>query len=149
MTANVENIEKILKINLRLFLFNLAGTSEQCHAGGDNEGKNAPCIFLSIFNQRSITATAQEALHFHCSLFFVLDSKQLVSQCEVFLLFRQIECARGFFVFPVHIEWWLFWTDNSFFLHSGSWKLFLLAEWWWKCRTDCDAINSIYVKFAE
>lgn len=87
MTANVENIEKILKINPRLFLFNLAGTSEQCRAGGDNEWKNAPCIFLSIFNQCSITATAQEALHSHCSLFFVLDSKQLVSQCEVFPLF--------------------------------------------------------------
>lgn len=125
MTASDGNIEKILKINLRLFLFNLAGTSEQCRANGDKEGKNAPCIFLSIFNQCSITESAQEALHSHCSLFFVLDSKQLILQCRVSPLCRQIECARGFFVFNLHIEWWLFRTSNSFF---AFWKYETLSS---------------------
>lgn len=95
-------IEKILKINLRLFLFILAGTFSARQTIGKNmqQKNSASCIFLSIFNQCSITKTSQETL-FSVALFvvFVLNSEQLISKiCEMnalgdFLWFWFFLCA--------------------------------------------------------
>lgn len=91
---------KISKINLRLFLFNLAGTfrgwlQTMLRAEQQQKKNPAPCIFLSIFNQCSIMSTVGSrgnCFTRHCSLFSRIEFRTIE-----FTISPDIfdECVRG------------------------------------------------------